>query len=73
MNSNYASYEKVIIGTITRIKHIVRIGLNESRDDIINTLKKVPHNAKVLEIIGDAEDEEMKNYGEIIFEEEREK
>jgi len=64
----FASYEKSVESTVTKITHTVRILLNSDRRALEQALKNVPYTAKVSMIVDDTENEK---YGEIVFVEEK--
>ena len=67
---NYTSYEKEVIARVEKIKHTVRIRINERAVHIIESLRQVPSDAVVTAIVDDS-GFGVDGFGEIIFEEQR--
>lgn len=68
----FSSYEKIVESKIIRIKHIIRIKLNQNAGSIKQLLESIPFDATVSLILGDGECENNEDYGEIVFVEEKE-
>ncbi len=63
---NFASYEKEYLGSVTTVRHTVRILLNSSKLEFVKTLELIPDSAVVTMVVDDSK---YAGYGEIVFEE----
>lgn len=68
----FATYKKEVETTWIKTTHRIRIRIGFTAADILASLKDVPKNASVHEIIGDQDHDDFPDCGEIVLTEERE-